>query len=104
MTIQDLGELVVTPTVVPLPATGRAGVWTGAGDNRPRAFASGSAEDVTVREYRHGDPLRRVHWRTSARTGRPAPRRARTTAPPWLPVAPVTSIVIRRFSKPLFVH
>ncbi len=23
-----------------------------------------------VREYRHGDPLRRVHWRASARTGR----------------------------------
>jgi uncharacterized protein (DUF58 family) len=80
VTIQDLGELVVTPTVVPLPATGRAGVWTGAGDNRPRAFASGSAEDVTVREYRHGDPLRRVHWRTSARTGELMVRREEQ---PW---------------------
>ena len=44
-----------------------AGAWTGSGDNRPRAFASGSAEDVTVREYRRGDDLRRVHWRSSAR-------------------------------------
>lgn len=79
-TIDDVGELVVTPTVVPLPAVGRAGAWTGAGDNRPRAFASGSAEDVTVREYRHGDPLRRVHWRTSARTGELMVRREEQ---PW---------------------
>lgn len=79
-TVPEVGDLVVTPTVVPLPAAGRAGAWTGAGDNRPRAFANGSAEDVTVREYRHGDPLRRVHWRTSARTGELMVRREEQ---PW---------------------
>jgi uncharacterized protein (DUF58 family) len=79
-TVPDLGDLVVTPNVVPLPAIGRAGAWTGAGDNRPRAFANGSAEDVTVREYRHGDALRRVHWRTSARTGELMVRREEQ---PW---------------------
>lgn len=79
-TVPELGDLVVTPVVVPLPAVGRAGAWTGAGDNRPRAFANGSAEDVTVREYRHGDPLRRVHWRTSARTGELMVRREEQ---PW---------------------
>ena len=62
--------LTVTPRTVPLPAIPLGGVWTGSGDNRPRAFASGSAEDVTVREYRRGDDLRRVHWRSSARVGR----------------------------------
>jgi uncharacterized protein (DUF58 family) len=61
--------LVVTPRTVPLPAIPLGGGWTGSGDNRPRAFAMGSAEDVTVREYRQGDDLRRVHWRSSARTG-----------------------------------
>lgn len=79
-TLEERGELIVTPAVVPLPSLGRAGVWTGAGDNRPRAFASGSAEDVTVREYRHGDPLRRVHWRSSARTGELMVRREEQ---PW---------------------
>lgn len=61
--------LVVTPRRVPLPPIGVGGGWTGSGDNRPRAFATGSAEDVTIREYRRGDDLRRVHWRSSARLG-----------------------------------
>ena len=72
--------LVVTPRVVPLPPIPLAGAWTGSGDNRPRAFASGSAEDVTVREYRRGDDLRRVHWRSSARVGELMVRREEQ---PW---------------------
>jgi hypothetical protein len=55
-------------------------VWTASGDNRPRAFASGSAEDVTVREYRRGDDLRRVHWRSSAHAGELMVRREEQ---PW---------------------
>ena len=61
--------LTVTPRTVPLSSIPLGGAWTGSGDNRPRAFAMGSAEDVTVREYRRGDDLRRVHWRSSARIG-----------------------------------
>ncbi len=72
--------LTVTPRTVPLPAIPLGGVWTGSGDNRPRAFASGSAEDVTVREYRRGDELRRVHWRSSARVGELMVRREEQ---PW---------------------
>ena len=72
--------LVVTPRVVPLPVVPLSGVWTGSGDNRPRAFASGSAEDVTVREYRRGDDLRRVHWRSSAHAGELMVRREEQ---PW---------------------
>lgn len=68
-TFQSTSSVVVTPRVVELPAIPLSGVWTGSGDNRPRAFASGSAEDVTVREYRRGDDLRRVHWRSSAHAG-----------------------------------
>ncbi len=63
-----------------LPAVPLSGAWTGAGDNRPRAFASGSAEDVTVREYRRGDDLRRVHWRSSAHAGELMVRREEQ---PW---------------------
>ncbi len=61
--------LIVMPHTWPLPQIPLGGARAGAGENRPRAFAVGSAEDVSVREYRIGDDLRRVHWRSSARTG-----------------------------------
>jgi uncharacterized protein (DUF58 family) len=60
--------VVVTPTVVPLPRARLYGDWSGAGDDRPRAFAAAGTEDVTVREYRLGDDLRRIHWPSTART------------------------------------
>jgi hypothetical protein len=60
-------SLVVTPAVVPLPPLMLSGDWSGTGDNRPRAFAAAGTEDVTVREYRLGDDLRRIHWLSSAR-------------------------------------
>ncbi|WP_309649406.1 DUF58 domain-containing protein [Nocardioides sp.] len=72
--------LVVTPRTVPLPSIPLGGGMTGSGDNRPRAFAAGSAEDVTVRDYRQGDDLRRVHWRSSARVGELMVRREEQ---PW---------------------
>jgi hypothetical protein len=72
--------ITVVPRTVPLPQIPLGGAWTGSGDNRPRAFATGSAEDVTVREYRHGDDLRRVHWRSSARIGELMVRREEQ---PW---------------------
>ncbi|MEI2712780.1 MAG: DUF58 domain-containing protein [Nocardioides sp.] len=68
-TFRAVNPLIVTPRTVPLSRIPLGGDWTGSGDNRPRAFATGSAEDVTVREYRRGDDLRRVHWRSSARVG-----------------------------------
>lgn len=73
-------SLTVTPKTVPLPSIPMGGAWTGSGDNRPRAFATGSAEDVTVREYRHGDELRRVHWPSSAKLGELMVRREEQ---PW---------------------
>jgi uncharacterized protein (DUF58 family) len=79
-TFTSTSSLVVTPRVVSLSPIPLSGAWTGSGDNRPRAFASGSAEDVTVREYRRGDDLRRVHWRSSARVGELMVRREEQ---PW---------------------
>jgi uncharacterized protein (DUF58 family) len=77
---QSTTPLVVTPRIHRLPLIPLSGAWTGSGDNRPRAFASGSAEDVTVREYRRGDDLRRVHWRSSAHAGQLMVRREEQ---PW---------------------
>ncbi|GAA3669532.1 DUF58 domain-containing protein [Nocardioides ginsengisoli] len=68
-TIGGTVQLTVTPRVIALPAIPLSGGWQGAGEHRPQAFAAGSAEDVSVREYRRGDDLRRVHWRSSARMG-----------------------------------
>ena len=73
-------RLVVTPAVHALPSVGITSEWSGTGDRRPRAFATGSAEDVTVREYHLGDDLRRVHWRSTARTGELMVRREEQ---PW---------------------
>jgi uncharacterized protein (DUF58 family) len=73
-------ELVVVPTIVPLPAIGLAGDWNGSGETRPRAFAAAGEDDVTTREYRHGDDLRRVHWRSTARRGEIMVRREEQ---PW---------------------
>ncbi len=72
--------VVVIPQVHPLTPIPVTGAWTGAGENRPRAFAIGSAEDITVREYRRGDDLRRVHWPSSARVGELMVRREEQ---PW---------------------
>lgn len=66
-TISD--TLVVTPQVVPLPHIRLSGEWTGGGDSRTRSVAAAGDDDVAPREYRHGDDLRRVHWRSTARRG-----------------------------------
>ena len=73
-------RLVVTPAVHALPSIGMSSEWSGTGERRPRAFATGSAEDVTVRDYRLGDDLRRVHWGSTARTGQLMVRREEQ---PW---------------------
>lgn len=73
-------ELIVIPAVEPLPSINLRGGWTGTGDNRPRPFAGGSAADVTVREYRQGDEVRRVHWPSTARTGK---LMVRSEEQPW---------------------
>ncbi|NKZ09233.1 DUF58 domain-containing protein, partial [Actinomadura latina] len=61
--------LTVTPAIVPLPHGRLSGAWTGGGDSVARAVSAAGEDDVAPREYRHGDDLRRVHWRSTARHG-----------------------------------
>lgn len=77
---QTTSLLTVTPPTVPLPPIRISGPSQGSGEQRPRAFATGSVEDLTVREYRSGDDLRRVHWPSSARVGELMVRREEQ---PW---------------------
>ncbi|WP_255767863.1 DUF58 domain-containing protein [Pseudarthrobacter sulfonivorans] len=66
----DDGEiLTVTPAAVELPATGLAGARGNDGITATRIRANPSDDDVMTREYRPGDPMRRVHWAATARHG-----------------------------------
>jgi uncharacterized protein (DUF58 family) len=62
-------QLLVTPRVQRLPTVRLGADRAGSGENRPRAIAAAGEEDATVRDYRDGDDLRRVHWRSTARRG-----------------------------------
>ena len=72
--------LIVTPPVVPLPPVVLGGDWAGGGDSHARSISTMGEDDVTTREYRHGDDLRRVHWRSTARYGELMVRREEQ---PW---------------------
>jgi uncharacterized protein (DUF58 family) len=62
-------ELVVTPVVSPLPSVRLGGDWVGGGETTARSVATSGTDDAATREYRHGDDLRKVHWRSTARVG-----------------------------------
>lgn len=61
--------LTVVPRVEPLPPVRLAGEAAGYGDGRRRSLAPAGEDDLIPRGYRHGDDLRRVHWRSTARHG-----------------------------------
>lgn len=68
-TIDDGELLTVTPAAVELPPTGLAGARGNDGVTATRIRANPSDDDVMTREYRHGDPMRRVHWAATAHHG-----------------------------------
>ncbi|MFE2561580.1 DUF58 domain-containing protein [Streptomyces sp. NPDC059352] len=77
--------LTVVPRTEALPPVKLAGEATGYGDGHQRSLALAGDDDVIPRTYRHGDDLRRVHWRSTARYGElmvrreEQPQRARCT-------------------------
>ncbi|MEU7021061.1 DUF58 domain-containing protein [Streptomyces sp. NPDC046203] len=77
--------LTVVPRTEPLPAVGLGGESNGYGEGRQRSLALAGDDDIIPRAYRHGDDLRRVHWRSTARYGElmvrreEQPQRARCT-------------------------
>ncbi|MER7778018.1 DUF58 domain-containing protein [Streptomyces sp. NPDC096191] len=77
--------LTVIPRVQALPPVRLSGEAKGYGEGRQRTLALAGDDDVIPRGYRHGDDLRRVHWRSTARYGElmvrreEQPQRARCT-------------------------
>ena len=62
-------DLIVTPVVHALPPVRLGGDWSGGGDAASRSVAVSGSDDAATREYRYGDDLRKVHWKSTARTG-----------------------------------
>lgn len=77
-------ELLVLPRIIGLSDGQALGRGLGAEGSVPHRVALHGEDDQSVREYRDGDDLRRIHWPATARTGelmvrqedRPAKRRA----------------------------
>lgn len=78
------GSVLVAPRVHPLVTHRPLGRGVGAEGSIPHQVALHGEDDQSIREYREGDDLRRIHWPATARTGaimvrqedRPARRRA----------------------------
>jgi uncharacterized protein (DUF58 family) len=76
----ETATVIITPKVHKLPSVRLLGEWSGSGESRPRSVASAGEEDATVRAYRDGDDMRRVHWRATAHHGELMVRREEQ---PW---------------------
>ncbi|MCO6697603.1 MULTISPECIES: DUF58 domain-containing protein [Streptomyces] len=61
--------LTVVPRVERLPPLRPGGEARGFGEGRQHTLALAGEDDLIPRGYRHGDDLRRVHWRSTARLG-----------------------------------
>ena len=67
--------LLVLPRRYPLPAIALPGARRYQPGGIALASSVGDSEEfVSLRDYRPGDPLKRIHWRSWARTGRPVVR------------------------------
>lgn len=76
-------QLVVTPTIVPLPPTSGHAYGATGETPIPQTAISGP-DDAMVREYQPRDDVRRIHWPSTARTGTLMVRREEAA---WDPTA-----------------
>lgn len=72
--LQGRDAYLVRPRMLPIRATEPARAWIG-----PRRARHGPLEHsqlfAGIRPYQAGDPIRNVHWKATARTGRPLVKR-----------------------------
>lgn len=65
-----VGEFVISPVVELLPPFEPPRSRDLGADAGSHSIGAHGAEDASTREYRTGDPLRKVHWRSTARSAR----------------------------------
>jgi uncharacterized protein (DUF58 family) len=62
-------RFVITPVVDPLPDLHLPNSWDLGENAGSHSIGSRGADDASTREWRYGDDLRKIHWRSTARTG-----------------------------------
>ncbi|QEO10618.1 DUF58 domain-containing protein [Protaetiibacter larvae] len=67
--VGGIDRLTVVPALAALPDGGPVLIDGDGAAQLVQRRATGNDDDLTTREYRFGDALRRVHWRASARHG-----------------------------------
>lgn len=66
-TFRTTTPVLVVPQIEELDGAVMGAEARGRGEGTSLALAARGDDDVVPREYRHGDDLRRIHWRASAR-------------------------------------
>ena len=66
---RSVDSVVVLPAVEPLSQSALPGAWDSSHQASSHSVGSLGADDASIREYRYGDDLRKVHWRSTARRG-----------------------------------
>jgi uncharacterized protein (DUF58 family) len=64
-----VSDFVVSPVVDPLGSTEPPRSYDGGENAGSHSVGVHGADDASTREYRIGDDLRKIHWKSSARTG-----------------------------------
>ena len=64
-----VSDILVLPAVDPLPDAPLPGAWDSSLQAGSHAVGSHGSDDASIRQYRSGDDLRKVHWRSTARLG-----------------------------------
>jgi uncharacterized protein (DUF58 family) len=65
----DTAQLVVQPKRIPLAPLALPMGWRDGAATLSHSVGSGGSDDASVRVFRHGDDLRKIHWRSTAKTG-----------------------------------
>jgi uncharacterized protein (DUF58 family) len=65
----DTAMLVVQPATIPLAPLTLPIAWRDGAANLSHSVGVGGSDDASVREFRHGDDLRKIHWRSTAKSG-----------------------------------